>query len=81
MIVLVDNYDSFTYNVFQLLAELGVEPVVVRAGEIDVDGLVALQPTGLVISPGPGNPAGAGVSVAAIRSDRSASRSYRTVAG
>lgn len=67
MIVLIDNYDSFTYNVFQLMAELGAEPRVVRSREIDVAGLVAMRPAGIVISPGPGDPDSAGVSVEAIR--------------
>jgi anthranilate synthase component 2 len=66
MIVLIDNSDSFTYTVFQLMAELGAEPVVVRAGDVDVAGIAAMEPTGIVISPGPGEPAGAGVSVPAL---------------
>jgi anthranilate synthase/aminodeoxychorismate synthase-like glutamine amidotransferase len=64
-IVVVDNYDSFTYNLVQLLAEEGVEVTVRRNDETDLAELASFQ--GLVISPGPGGPAGAGISVEAIR--------------
>ena len=68
MTVLIDNYDSFTYNVYQLLARLSNDPVVVvRNDEIDIAGLEALAPKRLVISPGPGRPEDAGISVAAVR--------------
>ncbi len=68
MTLLIDNYDSFTYNVYQLLARLSSEPVtVVRNDEIDIAGIEALKPKRLVISPGPGRPEDAGVSVAAIK--------------
>ncbi len=68
MIVLIDNYDSFTYNVYQLLARLSTEEIrVVRNDEIDLAGLVALNPSRIVVSPGPGRPEEAGVSVEAIR--------------
>jgi anthranilate synthase/aminodeoxychorismate synthase-like glutamine amidotransferase len=64
-VAVVDNYDSFTYNLVQYLAELGAEPVVYRNDEVDVARL--REHDALVISPGPGTPVDAGVSVAAIR--------------
>lgn len=68
MIVLIDNYDSFTYNVYQYLARLSQEEiVVVRNDAISLAELVALEPSRLVISPGPGRPEDAGISVEAIR--------------
>jgi para-aminobenzoate synthetase component 2 len=67
MILVIDNYDSFTYNLVQYLGELGAELVVVRNDELDVAGLSALRPERVIISPGPCSPAEAGVSVAAIR--------------
>jgi anthranilate synthase/phosphoribosyltransferase len=68
MTVLIDNYDSFTYNVYQYLARLSAEPVVVvRNDETDIEKLEAMKPSRLVVSPGPGRPEDAGVSVAAIR--------------
>jgi len=66
-VVLVDNYDSFTYNLLQYLGELGAEVLVHRNDAIDVEGIAALRPTHLVISPGPKTPREAGVSVEAIR--------------
>ncbi|MFH1149990.1 MAG: aminodeoxychorismate/anthranilate synthase component II [Actinomycetota bacterium] len=60
--LLVDNYDSFTYNLAQYLAELGSEVVVRRNDEVDLEGARSLSPTHLVISPGPGGPPDAGVS-------------------
>ena len=67
MILLVDNYDSFTYNLVHLLEQLGAEVVVRRNDAITVDEAEALAPDRLVISPGPGRPEDAGVSVALIR--------------
>ncbi len=68
MIVLIDNYDSFTYNVYQYLARLSTEEIrVIRNNEITVADLAALNPTRLVISPGPGRPEEAGISVEAIK--------------
>jgi anthranilate synthase/aminodeoxychorismate synthase-like glutamine amidotransferase len=64
-IVVVDNYDSFTYNLVQYLAELGSEPTVFRNDDVSVEELGAFD--GIVISPGPGRPEDAGVSTAAIR--------------
>ncbi len=66
-VVVVDNYDSFVYNLVQYLGELGAEPVVVRNDAIDAAGLLALEPDAALISPGPGTPADAGVSAEAIR--------------
>ena len=67
MVLLVDNYDSFTWNLAHRLGELGAEVRVVRHDAIDVDGIVRLAPDRLVISPGPGRPETAGVSVDALR--------------
>ncbi len=65
-VLLVDNYDSFVYNLVQELGELGAEPVVRRNDAVDVAGIRALACDLLVISPGPGRPDDAGVSLAAI---------------
>lgn len=67
MILLIDNYDSFTYNLYQLLGEAGAKVAVVRNDELTADALAALDLAGLVISPGPGRPEAAGISVAAVR--------------
>jgi anthranilate synthase/aminodeoxychorismate synthase-like glutamine amidotransferase len=64
---MVDNYDSFTYNLVHLLEELGAEVVVRRSDEIDVASARELDPDRLVVSPGPGRPSGAGNSVELIR--------------
>lgn len=66
MLLMIDNYDSFTYNVVQYLAELGAEVVVVRNDEISVADVEALNPTHIVISPGPCTPNEAGISMAVI---------------
>jgi para-aminobenzoate synthetase component 2 len=66
-ILLIDNYDSFTYNLVQYLGELGATLKVVRNDAIDVPGVRALKPAAVVISPGPCTPREAGVSVALIR--------------
>jgi len=66
-VVLVDNYDSFTYNLFQYLAEIGAEVHVHRNDAVTVDDIAAMRPTHLVISPGPKTPTEAGISVEAIR--------------
>jgi anthranilate synthase/aminodeoxychorismate synthase-like glutamine amidotransferase len=65
-ILVVDNYDSFVYNLVQYLGQLGAEPVVYRNDAIDVTAARALEPDGLLISPGPGRPENAGVSCALI---------------
>jgi len=67
MLLLIDNYDRFTLNLLQLLATLGDEVEVRRNDEISVEEERALQPAGIVISPGPGTPSHAGVSVDLIR--------------
>ena len=66
-LLMVDNYDSFTYNLVQYFGELGAEVEVFRNDEITLDGIAARRPDRLVISPGPCSPAEAGISVAAIR--------------
>ena len=67
MILVIDNYDSFTYNLVQYLGELGADPVVKRNDEIDIDAIRKLAPASIVISPGPGTPDSAGVSIAAVK--------------
>ena len=67
MLLMIDNYDSFTYNLVQYFGELGADVRVFRNDEIDVAGIAQLAPDQLVISPGPCSPAEAGISVAAIR--------------
>lgn len=67
MILLIDNYDSFTYNLAHLFGELGAEVVVRRNDEIDADGAERLQPSHLVISPGPGRPEASGATLEIIR--------------
>ena len=67
MLLMIDNYDSFTYNLVQYFGELGEEVRVFRNDEITLESIAALQPDRLVISPGPCSPAEAGISVAAIR--------------
>ncbi len=66
-VLVIDNYDSFVYNLVQYLGQLGADPVVVRNDEHDVAGLASLAPDAVLISPGPGRPDDAGVSIAAIR--------------
>ena len=67
MILMIDNFDSFTYNVVQYLTELGAEVRVVRNDEITVEAIEALHPERLVISPGPCTPDESGITLAAIR--------------
>jgi anthranilate synthase/aminodeoxychorismate synthase-like glutamine amidotransferase len=67
MILVVDNYDSFTYNLVQYLGELGAEVEVHRNDAIDTAGIVRRAPEGILISPGPGTPDEAGVTLAAVR--------------
>jgi len=66
-LLMVDNYDSFTFNLVQYFGELGAEVEVFRNDEIDIAGIATRQPDLLVISPGPCSPAEAGISVEAIR--------------
>ncbi len=67
MLILIDNYDSFTYNLVQYIGQLGVAAQVYRNDCIDLEGLESLNPTRLVISPGPCSPNEAGISMAAIQ--------------
>ena len=65
-ILVVDNYDSFTYNLVQYLGELGADPVVWRNDQFKLEDIAALKPAGIVVSPGPCTPLEAGLSVAVI---------------
>jgi anthranilate synthase/aminodeoxychorismate synthase-like glutamine amidotransferase len=67
MLLVLDNYDSFTYNLVQYVGELGAEPVVYRNDAISPEQALALDPLAIIISPGPGTPADAGISVSLIR--------------
>lgn len=67
MILVIDNYDSFTYNIVQALAALGAKVQTVRNDAIDLAGIEALAPSAILFSPGPGRPEGAGVTLEAIR--------------
>ncbi len=67
MLLVIDNYDSFTFNLVQYFGELGEEPVVRRNDEITVDEVGDMRPDALVLSPGPCTPSEAGVTVAVIR--------------
>jgi len=66
-ILVVDNYDSFVYNLVQYLGQLGAEPLVHRSDALTIDEVEALEPDGVLISPGPGTPADAGLSNEIIR--------------
>lgn len=65
-ILVIDNYDSFVYNLVQYLGQLGANPIVRRHDEIDLAGVDAMNPAGVLISPGPGTPDDAGISNALI---------------
>ncbi|MBL8343672.1 MAG: aminodeoxychorismate/anthranilate synthase component II [Rubrivivax sp.] len=67
MLLMIDNYDSFTFNLVQYFGELGEEVRVVRNDEITLEGIAGLKPARLVLSPGPCSPAEAGICVSAIR--------------
>ncbi len=67
MILMIDNFDSFTYNLVQAIAARGEEVVVRRNNAIDVDGVRALRPSAVIISPGPGTPHDAGISLDLIK--------------
>jgi anthranilate synthase/aminodeoxychorismate synthase-like glutamine amidotransferase len=67
MLFVVDNYDSFTYNLVQYLGELGADLRVERNDALGVDEVIALEPDAILVSPGPGTPAGAGISVPIVR--------------
>ena len=65
-ILVIDSYDSFVYNLVQYLGELGADPIVVRNDEIDVAAAIAIQPAGVLLSPGPGRPEASGIVCDAI---------------
>jgi anthranilate synthase component 2 len=65
-VLVIDNYDSFVYNLVQYLGELGAEPVVHRSDELTLDQIIALDPDAVLVSPGPGRPEDAGLSNAVI---------------
>ena len=67
MILIIDNYDSFTYNLVQYLGELGTKPFVRRNNEITLDEIATLAPRQIVISPGPGRPEQAGITLEVIK--------------
>jgi anthranilate synthase component 2 len=67
MLLMIDNYDSFTFNLVQYFAELGEEVRVFRNDDITLEGIAALRPRQLVLSPGPCSPAEAGICIAAVR--------------
>jgi len=67
MVLVIDNYDSFTYNLVQYFGELGAEPVVKRNDALTPEEVESLRPERIVISPGPGTPADAGISMEVIR--------------
>lgn len=67
MIAVIDNYDSFTFNVVQYLGELGANVAVFRNDELSVEALAAQEPEGILLSPGPGTPDGAGITLDVIR--------------
>jgi anthranilate synthase/aminodeoxychorismate synthase-like glutamine amidotransferase len=67
MLLVIDNYDSFTYNLVQLIGSLGVEPVVKRNDEVSLEDIERLHPERIVISPGPCTPNEAGISVAVVK--------------
>jgi anthranilate synthase/aminodeoxychorismate synthase-like glutamine amidotransferase len=66
MLLVIDNYDSFTYNLVQYLGELGTRPIVRRNNEVTLDEIAALAPAQIVISPGPGRPEQAGITLEVI---------------
>jgi anthranilate synthase/aminodeoxychorismate synthase-like glutamine amidotransferase len=67
VILVIDNYDSFTYNLVQYLGELGTQPLVRRNNEITLDEIASLKPERIVISPGPGRPEHAGITLDVIK--------------
>ncbi|MBU1163631.1 MAG: aminodeoxychorismate/anthranilate synthase component II, partial [Proteobacteria bacterium] len=67
MIVMIDNYDSFTYNLVQYIEQLGTPVKVFRNDVISISDLIAMKPSGIVISPGPGRPETAGISLSVVK--------------
>jgi anthranilate synthase component 2 len=66
-LLLIDNYDSFTYNLYQYLCELGADVTVVRNDALTLDDVAAMQPDGIVLSPGPGRPEDAGICIPVVK--------------
>ena len=71
MILIIDNYDSFVYNLVQRFGELGYDSRVVRNDAITLDDIQSMQPSHIVISPGPGNPDNTGISMDLLQADLS----------
>lgn len=67
MLLLIDNYDSFTYNLYQYLSQLGAKVKVVRNDTVTIADIKSLNPTGLILSPGPGRPETAGITMEAVK--------------
>ncbi|MES0328642.1 MAG: aminodeoxychorismate/anthranilate synthase component II, partial [Gammaproteobacteria bacterium] len=67
MIIMIDNYDSFTYNLVQYLKQIGTSVKVVRNDAASISDLISWEPAGIVISPGPGRPETAGISLSVVR--------------
>jgi anthranilate synthase component 2 len=67
MVLMIDNYDSFTYNIVQYCRELGADLKIVRNDEVDVDDIKKMQPEKIIISPGPATPKEAGISLSVIK--------------
>ena len=67
MILLIDNYDSFSYNVYQLIGSVNPDIKVIRNDEYTVDEIEAMKPQAIIISPGPGKPGDAGICIEAIK--------------
>ena len=68
MVLMIDNYDSFTYNIVQYCLELGADLKVIRNDELNIEEIKALNPEKIIISPGPATPNEAGISLAELRS-------------
>ena len=79
MVLVIDNYDSFTYNLVQYLGELGAEVKVMRNDAVTLEDVVAAKPERIVISPGPGRPEQAGVTMSVIRRDGAVDADFRRV--
>ena len=67
MLLVIDNYDSFTYNLVQYFGELGEDPLVVRNDAITLEAIAAMAPEAIVLGPGPGTPSAAGITVAVVQ--------------
>ena len=81
MILLIDNYDSFSYNLYQMVGELEPDIRVIRNDEMTVEEIRALQPDRIILSPGPGRPENAGIIVEAARHLREPPHARQTVGG